>query len=95
MAAVGRNAGTGGRADPMYQGLNEIGRLVASLEKKEKLNNTAPIYGVAQAESLGLRAALMKAKVSCEVKVHGSHVRRCSSSGHGHGPPPWARSTSM
>ena len=49
-------------SSPLYEGLDEIGRLIASLDKMN-LQNTSPIFGVGHAHDLGFKGAVLNAKV--------------------------------
>eukprot|EP00729_Bicosta_minor_P024848 gene24848-30236_t len=46
---------------PLYEGLDEIQRLVASIERKMNQHDTCPIYGVAQALNLGFEGSVLNA----------------------------------
>lgn len=49
--------------DPLYEGLDEIQRLVASIERKMNQHDMCPIYGVAQALTLGFEGSVLNALV--------------------------------
>ena len=49
--------------DPLYEGLDEIQRLVASIVRKMNQHDTCPIYGVAQALTLGIEGSVLNALV--------------------------------
>ena len=49
---------------PLYDGLDEVERLIASLDKQMNLHNTSPIFGVGQAPDLGFKGAVLHAIVS-------------------------------
>lgn len=48
----------------IYEGLDEIGRLVASLDAQMNLHNTSPVFGVGNAPDLGFEGSVLHAKVS-------------------------------
>ena len=50
-------------ASPLYEGLNEVKRLIASLDKQMNLHNTSPVCGVGSAPDLGFKGAVLHAKV--------------------------------
>eukprot|EP00729_Bicosta_minor_P032121 gene32121-28779_t len=46
----------------IYEGLDEIGRLVASLDAQMNLHNTSPVFGVGSAPDLGFEGSVLHAK---------------------------------
>ena len=52
----------------IYEGLDEIGRLMASLDNQMNLHNTSPVFGVGRAPNLGFKGAVLHAKVSLREK---------------------------
>lgn len=48
----------------LYEGLDEIQRLVVSLDNKLTLHDACPIWGVAQADDLGFNDSILHVKVS-------------------------------
>ena len=58
----------------IYEGLDEIGRLVASLDNQMNLHNTSPVFGVGNAPDLGFKGSVLHAKVSCDFYSHPPHL---------------------
>lgn len=57
----------------IYDGLDEVGRLIASLDNQMNLHNTSPVFGVGTAPDIGFKGAVLHAKVRHTAPHHLGH----------------------